>query len=87
MVSVTLHKYPTPAPMPVNIPVALVTPSNVKDKAPVPPLAVIVTTPSVNPLQVIFVVIAALALIAAGSTTSIVPETGPHKLVSVTLHK
>jgi hypothetical protein len=42
LASVTLYANPVPAAC-VKIPVVLVTPSNVYDKVPVPPVAVIVT--------------------------------------------
>ena len=55
------------------------------ERGAVPPDAVIVTVP-VPELQRIGEVTAALAVIAVGSLTLIVPETGPQELASVTLH-
>ena len=84
LASVTLQGMLIPGAMPINTPVALVTPLNVYDNGGVPPKAVMVTV-AVPPLQRIGDVMAALAVIAVGWVTLSVPVTGPQLWASVTL--
>src|SRR5579862_7983505 len=85
LASVMLYASDVPAAC-VKMPVVLVTPSNVYDNVPVPPVAAIVTV-AVPPLQAIGVVTPALlSWMLAASLISIVPLTGPHPLASVILY-
>src|ERR1700722_17403903 len=83
--SVTLHGCAAPAATVAKMPVALVIPFKVLDNGAVPPVAVMVAV-AVPPLHVIGVVTAAVAVIAVGCATSMVPVTGPQVAASVKLH-
>jgi hypothetical protein len=83
--SVTVQGYATPAGIPVNMPVVLVTPLKVYKRGFVPPEAVIVTV-VVPAKQVIGAETAALAVRTAGSVTLSIPETGLQVFASSTLH-
>jgi hypothetical protein len=84
LASVMLHEYGPPAVMPVNTPVALVTPLNVYDSGAVPPDPVSVTV-AVPPLHSIGDVTDAVPVIAAGCVTVNVPDAGAQLYMSVML--